>query len=31
MDTAGFIVYVDNKKPELKEIAFWFKSHSHKI
>ena len=31
MDAADFMVYVDNKKPELKEIAFWLKSHSHKI
>lgn len=31
MDAADFMVYVDNKKPELKEIASWLKSHSQKI
>lgn len=28
IDAADFMVYVDNKKPELKEIAFWLKSNS---
>ena len=31
MDAADFMVYVDNKKPELKEIASWLKSHCRKI
>ncbi len=26
---ADFMVYVDNSKPELKEISSWLKSHSH--
>lgn len=28
MEAADFMVYVDNEKPELKEIASWLKSHS---
>lgn len=31
LEAADFMVYVDNKKPELKEIASWLKSHSSKI
>ncbi len=25
---ADFMVYVDNKKPDIREIAFWLKSHA---
>lgn len=28
---ADFMVYVDNQKPDLKEIAQWLKKHSRKI
>lgn len=30
-EAADFMVMVDNKKPELKEIASWLKAHGHKI
>lgn len=29
-EAADFMVYVDNQKPDLKEIASWLKSHSIK-
>ncbi len=28
MEAADFMVYVDNSKPEIKEISSWLKSHS---
>lgn len=28
-EAADFMVYVDNQKPELKEISSWLRSHSH--
>lgn len=28
-EAADFMVYVDNSKPELKEISSWLRSHSH--
>lgn len=30
-EAADFMVYVDNQKPDLKEIASWLKSHSTKF
>lgn len=31
LDAADFMVYVDNKKPELKQIASWLKTHCRKL
>lgn len=31
LGAADFMIYVDNSKPELKEISSWLKSHSFKI
>lgn len=30
-EAADFMVFVDNSKPEIKEISSWLKSHSFKI
>ena len=30
-EAADFMIYLDNSKPELKEIAFWLKFHSTKL
>ena len=30
-EAADFMVYVDNSKPELKEISSWLRSHSRKM
>lgn len=31
VEAADFMIMVDNKKPELKNIASWLKSHSHSL
>lgn len=31
LEAADFMIYVDNQKPDLKEITTWLKSHSSKI
>lgn len=31
IEAADFMVYVDNQKPDLKEIASWLKAHSIKM
>lgn len=30
-EAADFMIYLDNSKPELKEISSWLKSHSHPL
>lgn len=30
-DAADFMIYVDNSKPDIKEISSWLKSHSEKL